>query len=271
MSSTTPTPSSSSATAAKLSVWATILAFLITNWSYILLVAGSITGVVFAVDHFKDQQAITELHKAVAYNAQSDSATIKTWKDKYGQEHVRAENLAVHDAAMAELADSVGKLLNVNPDRVSSISHIDGVAVVKAVPTIDSTETTKEACPIGDTVKIVQAFDFHWGDSWTSISGRVGIGGVNNINVTMSDTLKQSSYWSRKWFLGKKTYYTDLTNTNPHVKLTGYKGETLAGENANEKLWSIGPAIGVGYGPGSAINKPSFWAGVTVQYSLFKF
>lgn len=268
MSSTTPAPSS---TTSKVTVWATILAFLIANWSYILLVAAGITGTVFAVDHFKDVQSINELHKAAAYNAQSDSATIKTWKDKYGQEHVRAENLAVHDAAMTDLADSVGKILKVKPDRVSSVSHTDGVAIVKATPIIDSTETKVVACPIGDTVKTVQAFNFHWSDTWTVISGRVGIGGVNNINVTMTDTLKSASYWTRKWFLGKKTYFTDLVNTNPHVQLTGYKGVTLAGETANEKMWSVGPAIGVGYAPGSTLSKPAFWAGVTIQYSIWKF
>lgn len=265
MASTTPTPSST-----KVTIWATIIAFFIANWSYILLVAGSITGVILTVDHFKDQQAITELHKLSAWTDSVSNSKIKTWTDKYGAEHARAENLAVHDAAMADYADSVAKLLKVKPSQIYAISNLEGNTAINATPTIDSTETTKVPCGT-DTIKVTEAFDFHYTDAWTHIIGRVGLGAVNNIQVDMTDTLKRTDYWDRKWFLGSKTYYSDLTNSNPHDHITGYKGVQLAGETENAKQWSVGPAIGVGYGPGSAFNKPSFWFGVSVQYSLFKF
>lgn len=264
MSTTTPAPES------KKSILAIVIPFLFANWSYIALVLGGVGGIFVATNYFKDKQTISEMHKLQTWTDSVSNSKIKYYTDVLGKEHARVENLAIHDAAMQSYADSIARALKVKADRVSTVANTEGNAHVSVVPIVDSPIYVKIPCK-GDSVEVAQTFLFHYNDSYAQITGKVGIGAVNNITVDIPDTLRRVDYWSRKWFLGSKTYYSDLTNTNPYVHVTGYKGVTLAGVTDQEKRWSIGPTIAVGYGPGAALGKPSFFVGVGLTYSIKKF
>lgn len=259
MATTTPAPES------KKSIWPAVLSFVIGHWQYLLIIATAITGGIFASHYLQTRQEINDLHKVQAWTDSISNSKISYYVDALGKEHARAENLAIHDAAMSQYADSVAKALKVKSDQVTSITKVSGKASYDITPVIDHADSVKVPCK-GDSVYITKTFDFHWNDPWTKLSGRVGIGAVNNINLTLEDTLTITDYWKRNWFLGPKHYYTDLTNSNPHVHVSGYKGVKLASEAEAEKQWSIGPTFGVGYYPGAAISKPAFFVGLSVQY-----
>jgi len=49
----------------------------------------------------------------------------------------------------------------------------------------------------------------------------------------------------RKWFLGKQTLVTDVTNTNPHITVTGITSAELAVPEPWYRKWYFWGGLGV--------------------------
>jgi hypothetical protein len=66
----------------------------------------------------KKNQLINDLKKVSVYSDSVANSKITVWKDKYGKEHDRAENLVVLSAAFAQDLDSISRLLKVRPHAI---------------------------------------------------------------------------------------------------------------------------------------------------------
>lgn len=254
------------------SKWGAILAFIISNWSWILLILGSLGGIIGFTNYQAAKKTISELSQAKEWTDSVSSAQIKFYKDQAGKEHARAENLVVHDQAMEMLADSAAKALKVKADQVTTLTNEMTKTYVSVTPIVDTISIGYINVPCkGDSVKSIVSLPFEFNDPWVDISGQVGIKGLNHIDFLLRDSLKQATYWKRKWLLGPKTYYTDITHTNPYIQTEGYRGLSLSQVSSDATKWSIGPVIALGYAPGFSLSKPQFFFGVGVQYSIKKF
>jgi hypothetical protein len=116
-----------------------------------------------------------------------------------------------------------------------------------------------------DTVYIdsTTTYRFAYNDRWIDVSGAVGK--RSYLSYRMTDSLVFTTYWKRKWFLGRKTNYIDAYSHNPHVRVTGLDGNRISLKEPGR--FGVGPYIGLGWtGAG--------WApgiGLSLHYSLIRF
>lgn len=240
-----------------------VWAFIAANWSTILLVAAGTFGLILFSDYKKQKQAVDELKKLGTWNDSVSNSKIAYYKDQFGKEHARVENLAVHDIALQAYTDSIAKRLKIKSDQISNTSATGTVTDINVKPNEDTIFTTLP-CP-GDSIKVATGYHLTYENPWVHITGSVG-NGRDSLHFEATDTLKRTDYWKRTWFLGSKHYYSDITNTNPYVHVNGYKGVTLAGVTDQEKKWNLGLIAAYGYGAG----KFGFFVGGGVMYSLKK-
>jgi hypothetical protein len=242
------------------------LCFIETYWKNILLIVAA-AYVLFSWKSCHDKnQLIADLKQEFSFSDSLSNSKIKTWVDKYGQEHNQVQNVLLQKEAVKKDLDSVTKLLNIKAKQVTSITRSKFQIEVHEKPTTDSVVEIVP-CPEGDSISIVTERYFTWSDAWMSVSGRLG-NSIDSVHVIGIDTLSIVNYWKRKWLLGPKHYYVDINNSNDHIKLTEYKGVQF---REKEKKWSVGPYVGVGVP--LSFKDPQFKIniGISVQYSLFRF
>lgn len=195
-------------------------------------------------------QAITQSDKVE--RKQIDLQDVKIWKDKYNNEHLKLEVIKVQKIVMEHYADSLARLLKIKPKQIQSVANVKSSVELKEKLVVDTVYV--------DSTKSYSTFK--WSDKWISIKG--DIGNTDSISIVGIDTLTKIDYWKRNWILGKKRYYTDISNQNPHIKLTGFKSVEVIGKK--EKRLGIGPYIGLQFN-GTTIS-PSL--GVALSYQLIK-
>jgi uncharacterized protein DUF6549 len=234
----------------------------------IIVVVFSIKG---CAEKARENEALRELS---VINDSSLNRTIINWKDKYGNEHARVEQLFVEKKLLNNKVDSIAGVLKIKPKQVTAFSKtgetIDIKGKLHVEPVYRDTSKAHNLSDVYatnniDTNKI--GYNFSWADAWVNVKGNIGI--TDSINITGTDTLKRTDYWKRKWFLGSKHYYTDFSNSNPHIKVTGFNGVELYKKNKN---WSVGIDASIGYPLNSFnLNKPTLFIGIGVQKTIFRF
>lgn len=218
----------------------------------------------------ESNQKVKELEAASKYNDSLYSSSINDWKDKNGALHQTVDNLYVGYFSLVDELDSVNKLLNIKTKQVVSFSKTSTELQVDLKPKVDTFIKKIPCGESGDSISIVEKWDFDWlsKNKATHVWGTIG-NNEDSVHVFAIDTLSRSDYWKRKWFLGAKTYYTDFHNSNENIKVVGYKGVLF---RQKEKKFSVGLAILYGYPINNIqLNRPAIAAGVSLQYSLFKF
>lgn len=68
----------------------------------------------------------------------------------------------------------------------------------------------------GDTL-IFKATDFKYNDKWASFKAKQITPDSSILTYSVTAPLTGGMYWKRKWFLGKKKYYGEITSENPHI------------------------------------------------------
>lgn len=244
------------------------LVFIESHWRlilYIILVIALIIGINKCRDHFRFSSDIKKVDK---FENADYSSELKLWKDKYGNEHARVQNLVIENEAMKYAADSVAKLLKIKPKAVSSISKTAFATDFEIPIIVDTVYVDTLKCPENGYVAIVKNQKISYKDNWTEISGNISDTG-SHISYKSRDTLSRVDYSKKKWFLGKRHFYTDFSNSNPNVTVTGYKGLEL---KETKKRWSIGANIQLGYSLDNLnFKKPVVQAGIGLHYSIIKF
>lgn len=191
---------------------------------------------------------------------QIDMEGVKVWMDKYNNEHLALESIKVKDVVMQLYADSLAHLLNITAKQVQAISNIKTSMEFKNKLKVDTVYI--------DSTHQYQTFV--WNDKWISIKG--DIGNTDSILITGTDTLTKVDYWKRKWLLGAKHYYVDISNENPYIKLTGLKSVEI--QSKKKTRLGIGPYIGIGYNINGTnvidFKKPQVSFGIGINYQLIK-
>lgn len=83
---------------------------------------------------------------------------------------------------------------------------------------------------------------------WYSFAYKSTQGGVTLLNLTVPDTVTAITGIKRKWFLGKETLTTDITNANPNVTVTSIKAAEIKVPAPVYKKWWVWLAVGLAGG-----------------------
>lgn len=143
------------------------------------------------------------------------------WRDQYNREHAtRLEVQADRDVVKAlypGLLDSIARLLKVRPKQIKSVAG--AVGVVHDTITVPAWYRDSVG---GDSTRC-----FAYVDNWTLVTGCVDTAGMVQLEYTIDVPVTVTTYWRRRWWLGRKRYYVDGVSNNPKVKLEGLNKITV--------------------------------------------
>lgn len=143
----------------------------------------------------------------------------KVWKDDHDHWHSKAEDLAVSNSTLKEMIKAqdpdVIRLISEVKDLKKNLSNLQSFNVV-ATHTETRFNVKLKDTTIGTGGK-AKLFDYR--TKWDYYKGV-----LYNDSVFMlrqgRDSLDIAAYFTRKWFLGKKKYFSEVVSANPDTKIT---------------------------------------------------
>jgi hypothetical protein len=249
------------------------------HWKNILIILLILVTVRGCYVEQKGAETAAAVEVQHTFEKKSLDSTVKTWKDKFGEEHAKIKKIESDIAVKDEYIDSVTKLLGIKTKQLESIQQVrtetNQKVNVKVVPIYVDTCYTKG----GDTIIYSGADSLKYDDAWTVIRGMVQRGSATApLHIQMLDTLSIVDYWTRDKILGlkigKARGYVDYTNKNPYNKVTGAKKWEV---RPPKYKWGLGLAIGVGYPISGTplkyirLTVPEVSVGLFLQRTLIRF
>ncbi len=145
----------------------------------------------------------------------------KVWKDKSDQWHSKAEELAVSNSTLKQMAKQdpdLIRILSEVKEIKKNLSNLQSFNVV-ATHTQSRFNTILKDTVIyrGDTILKAQAFDYQ--TKWDTYR-EIVFGKKVFMERDGRDSLDIAAYFTRKWFLGKKKYFSEVVSANPDTKIT---------------------------------------------------
>jgi hypothetical protein len=146
-----------------------------------------------------------------------DTSRAATWIDKYNREHATnlALNLSIRDLQIAHKSklDSLLKCLRIKPKQLSNITDVQAQATGNIeVPTEVSY----------DSVTHTQQYYFAYSDSCIALAGMLD-SGTTIVQYSVNVPIAITSYWKRRWFLGRRRYYIDAYSQYPNVNINNIR------------------------------------------------
>jgi len=151
-------------------------------------------------------------------------AEISLYKNKYNEIVSKNETITLENKTIKELVKN-GNLsflkefesLKKNFKNLESAyqikSKVEDSIKVKILP--EEEEYVDEE---GDTIEF-EAQNWKYADKWSDFDVRQVAPDSVSFKYTVNVPLDGVVYWKRKWFLGKKKYFSEITSENPHVKI----------------------------------------------------
>lgn len=209
-------------------------------------------------------QTCKKKNEALAKLEQSEKQVIY-WKDESGNTHATLKKVQYEKAQMRKQVDSIAEVLKIKPKQITTYIEADAKidTVIKPVYT---TTYLRDTIKVGDSIRVdsIIAYKLDFKDSvWLSIKGTVP--SKDGLQVTLQAKISVTEFYTKKWFLGRKTGYFDITTDNPYINLTNAKSLTLR----PSPKFRIRPGIGVGitYDPIKKTYNPGIQAGFYLFFS----
>jgi hypothetical protein len=201
---------------------------------------------------FREKEVVHDIQKVNVQRTDS----LKHYKDAAGREYAQrilaeAGGKAIGIVYRREI-DSIKAALSIKEKQLQSFTFAATVNQGYVLLRVDTV-----------FVDSATAYRFAYNDRWLDISGTVGKNSY--LNYKMTDSLVFTTYWKRKWLLGRKTNYIDAYSYNPNVRITGLDGARISIKEPGRI--GIGPYLGLGW-------TGSSWApsvGLSLHYSIIRF
>lgn len=163
-----------------------------------------------------DNQNLIKLHSA-------EVQKVEYYSTKLGQEVATNQATVLSNKAMKDLVQSQEMAwLNNFKDLKRSMKNLE-VAQQMTARAYDSLkvrlEETKKyyISPKGDTIKFLK---MKLEDEYNRVTAEQVSRDSGVLVVDIKVPLQQAIYWDKKWFLGKKSYNSDVTSPNKKVTIT---------------------------------------------------
>lgn len=180
--------------------------------------------------------------------------TTRHWVDDQGRQHGETR-LAQADIAILMAAyprvDSILRVLDIQGKQLQALTAMSTTTAGSFRPKLESVAR-------GD--KTFQQISYK--DKWLELDGVITDTPI--LQYSIYDSFIVSTYWKRKWWLGKKEVFIDAYSLNPASKVNNLTGLKVSTENP--KRFGIGPYVG--YGWNGREWAPS--VGVSLNYSLIR-
>jgi len=198
------------------------------------IIVGLVIALLFSFKQCKDvhdnnvanMAALTDTvqHYTNALGTQTASMTTLELSEKQAK-----DLLLKKDAELAALSGEFAKVRSIT--KYVTTTRIDTIAVAfkDTVPCVFSRT---------DTIK----------RKWYSFAYEVNQNGFTVDSLQFLNTATVITGVKRKWFLGKETLTTDITNTNPYIKVTDIKAVEITLPTPVYKKWYVWMAVGVAGG-----------------------
>jgi hypothetical protein len=141
---------------------------------------------------------------------------VKVWQDNYGYWRSKAEASEITKDNLKDLEE----LKNLSKDFEGvkkSLRNLENYIATSTSTTINKTINLKDTTIYRDSIAY-NLPSFRYDDKWTTINGLIENGKVD-VMVSSRDSLDIVQYWDRKWFLGRKKYFTEVKSFNPNTKV----------------------------------------------------
>jgi hypothetical protein len=178
----------------------------------LLLIAGLMLGRILILEGKVEKGKEYEgLYKSSAVEA-------KVWKDKHDQWHSKAQELAVSNSTLKQMSrqdpDLIRLLLEVK-DIKKNLSNL------QSFNSVGTHTETRFNVRMKDTTIATggKAKFFDYETKWDKYKGMI-IGDSAFLQRDGRDSLAIAAYWTRKWFLAKKKYFSEVISANPDTKIT---------------------------------------------------
>lgn len=165
----------------------------------LLIIIIILSGIKSCSDYNTLQETINDSRDLI--NGTGDS--LKRYKDLYGNEHVRVEKLVVEKSLLQHDLIEISKELKIKQRNIEGYKKI-------------TSKTEAE---------IIVKRDSFYADNYIIVKSK-----SDTLNISLTDSLTIVDYYKRKWFLGKKHYYIDISNTNKYVTIEKIIGREIKGK-----------------------------------------
>lgn len=175
-------------------------------------------GLMFALKGCKKKVEVVQLPHT------EDSS--RYYKDLYGSEH--AQNLQIignrkdlelfYNKRIDSLCKRIGIKQKQLKDMARVMAQVHGHFTAPLIPA-----AIHDTIPFPGDPAPWEGSRFEWQDSFLTVNGYVNDTEVRAF-YSMEMPVSITTYWKRRWFLGKKRYYIDGFSPNNNVHLTGLSG-----------------------------------------------
>lgn len=176
---------------------------MLKTYGRLIVLIAAIAGAVFLWLYIKNLQAKIQKGENFesAYTALSKKAV--TWKDKDSLNHSKAESAVTSDPnILIELQKLRGEISGLK----FNLKNLTSYNQVGAETTIHKTFILKDSV-------------FRYTSKYDTIDGKLK-GNTLTLNQKIEVPLTITGYWTRRWFLGKKTNYVEIISLNPETQIT---------------------------------------------------
>ena len=144
----------------------------------------------------------------------------KVWKDETNHWRNRSENIEITKENLDQLKD----LQNLSKEFEGvkkNLKNLENYIEVSSTTNIHKTVKIKDTTIyINNIAHKEQYFDYK--DKYDTITCIIDSGKAT-FDIKSSTSLEEVQYWDRKWFLGKKKYFTEIKSLNPNTKIIRQK------------------------------------------------
>lgn len=170
------------------------------------------------------------------YEALNDS--IKYYKNRLGTETATIKTLQADKKTLGILLTDKDKELQELIKEFSSVRNVVKYKDRIIIDTIQVTYTDTLPCPEFERTGAVK-------NKWYSFRYKSMNDGFTLDSLTIPNEVTVITGVKRKWFLGKQTITTDVTSTNPYIKVTELKAAELEVPSPIYKKWYVWLGIGI--------------------------
>lgn len=161
--------------------------------------------------------------------------SLSSYENLYQIEHQQAQKFkddAGHWRSRAQVAEvtadnlgDISELKNLSKEfkeLKKSLKNLENFSQVSTTTDIHRTVKLKDTTIITVDNIYMAGKGFEYKDQYESISGSI-VGDSISWSIQHKDSLQIVQYWDRKWFLGKKKYYSEIKSLNPNTQISYQK------------------------------------------------
>ena len=199
-----------------------------------------IATAVLVVLLFASVQTCSNMRSVADANGQAFTDSLKQYKNKLGTITASIKTLQLDKRQLQDFVlykDAELKALAAEFAKVKSVIKYETVTLVDSIP-----------IPYKDTVPCIFERAGKIKDKWYSFAWQSNQKGVGIDSLQFSNTATVITGVKRSWFLGKETLTTDITNSNPYMKVNDVKAAELVIQTPWYKKWCVWLAVGAAGG-----------------------